>query len=56
MTDTKRGRPPLDADDRTVQVTLRLPSKQHTDLRDQAQREAVTVQEIIRRTLRDRLE
>jgi hypothetical protein len=45
------GRPPLDATDRSVQLCVTLPSKQYDDYARQAQREDVSVPEIIRRAL-----
>jgi hypothetical protein len=56
MTDPKRprGRPPLDTNDRTVPVSIGLPSKQYADLCREAQHDATTVPELIRRALRDR--
>jgi len=47
------GRPPLDDDDPSVDVHLRLPSKQYDDTFARAQRERVTVPERIRRDIRD---
>ena len=48
------GRPPLDDDDESVPVSLKLPSKQYDDLWRQAQAQEVSVPEVIRRTLADR--
>jgi hypothetical protein len=50
----KRGRPPLAADDASVTITLRVPSKQYARVVAQAQRERLTVSELIRRSLRVR--
>jgi hypothetical protein len=46
------GRPPLDDNDPSTQVGVRMPSKQFDDLYRRAQRERVSVAEIIRRELR----
>jgi hypothetical protein len=53
MTEQKRGRPPLDPNDRSVAVHFGLPAKEYDALCQKARREAVTVPELIRRTLRD---
>jgi len=45
------GRPPLDPDDPSVHVGVKLPSKQYDDLARRALREDVSVPEIIRRDL-----
>jgi hypothetical protein len=52
--DPKRGRPPVDADDRTVLVKVRLPPRQYDELYAQARRDDVTIPELIRRTLRQK--
>jgi hypothetical protein len=46
-----QGRPPLDADDPSVDVHVRMPSKQYDDTFLRAQRDRVSVPEIIRRDL-----
>jgi hypothetical protein len=48
----KRGRPRLAPDDRLVPVSVRLPAKEYDALCAKAQREAVSVPEVIRRALR----
>ena len=48
----RTGRPPLDALDRTVPVSIALPAKQYDDLCKQAHREQVSLPEIIRRKIR----
>lgn len=54
MTTAKRGgRRPLDAHDVSVHVSVSLPSKQVDELRERAQRERVSVPEMIRRDLRE---
>jgi hypothetical protein len=50
------GRPPLDAEDPSVDVHLRLPAKQYDEAFERAQRERVTVPELIRRALQERKE
>lgn len=51
---TKRpGRPPVDPTDRSVLVTIRLPSRAYDRQYQRAQRERVTIAEAIRRTLKD---
>lgn len=45
------GRRPLDENDPSVDVHLRLPSKQYDAVYEQASRERVTVQEVIRRKI-----
>ena len=47
----KRGRPPLDQNDHTVNVNVCLPSKQYDKAFQIAQRERLSVPEIIRRAL-----
>lgn len=52
MSEPRRtGRPPLDAEDDSVQVCLTLPARQYDALYDQAQQDRVSVPEVIRRTL-----
>lgn len=53
MKRTHPGRPPLDDDDPSVDVHLRLPSKQYDDAYDRATRERMTVPERIRQDMRD---
>jgi hypothetical protein len=48
----RRGRKPLDPTDPSVFVGVSLPSKQYAELLDRAEREQVSVPEIIRRDLR----
>lgn len=48
----KRGRPPLDPSDRRAQVTVYLPSRELDTLCRKAQREDVSVSEVIRRKIR----
>jgi hypothetical protein len=45
------GRPPLDDDDASVKVCLTLPGRQYDDMYERAQRERVSVPEVIRRSL-----
>ena len=47
------GRPPLDPHDPSVPVTVSLPSKQLKAAQQQADQERVSVQDWIRRVLRD---
>jgi len=47
-----RGRPPLDDDDESVGVFVSLPSREYDAVCEQAQRERVTVPEVLRRSLR----
>ncbi|MEP7304203.1 MAG: hypothetical protein ABJA98_01670 [Acidobacteriota bacterium] len=47
------GRPPLDDDDPSVDVHLRMPSKQYDDAYKRAGRERVSVPEQIRKDMRD---
>ena len=51
MKRTHPGRPPLDDDDPSVSVSISLPSKQFDTYCKRAQREDVSVPEIIRRDL-----
>lgn len=53
MKRTHPGRPPLDDADPSVDVHLRMPSKQYDDAYDRARRERVTVPERIRQDMRD---
>lgn len=48
----RRGRPLLDATDRTVTITVAMPSRQLDYLYQQAQSQRVNVPEVIRRTIR----
>jgi len=48
----ERGRPPLDADDPSVPVSVSLPSKQLAACEQSAKHDRLTVQEWIRRVLR----
>jgi hypothetical protein len=45
------GRPPLDDEDPSVHVGVRMPLKQYDDLAQRAIRERVSVPELIRRDL-----
>jgi hypothetical protein len=48
----KPGRPPLDDRDPSVNVSIKMPSRQYDALFEQAQRERVSLPEVIRRRLR----
>jgi hypothetical protein len=48
-----RGRPPLDVEDPSVDIHLRLPSKQYDQIYRSAQDARVTVPEWIRRRVAD---
>jgi hypothetical protein len=48
-----RGRPPLDEDDPSVPVHVKLPSKVFDAMRLRAQQNRITVQEEIRRAMRN---
>lgn len=45
------GRPPLNQDDATVRVSLKMPSRQYADVCLKAQQHRVSVAEFIRRAL-----
>jgi len=47
------GRPPLAANDRSVPVTFSLPSKQLAAVSEHAKQDRVTVQDWLRRVVRD---
>ncbi len=49
---SRGGRPPLDRDDRSVNVHFRLPAKEYDALYAQASRERVSIGDVIRRRLR----
>jgi hypothetical protein len=51
MNERRRGRPPLDDADRSVPVHVKMPSRQYDDLYERAQRDRVSVPEVIRRAL-----
>jgi hypothetical protein len=51
MKRTHPGRPPLDDEDPSVSVSISIPSKQFREFCKRAQREDVSVPEIIRRDL-----
>lgn len=53
MSDDRRrpGRPPLKDDDQSVGVHVRLPGEQYDRVFEQAQRDRVSVPEVIRRSL-----
>jgi len=51
----KRGRPPVDPDDPSIPVHVKLPATQYDDLYQKAQRERVTVPELIRRAVTSEL-
>jgi hypothetical protein len=46
------GRPPLDPDDPSVPVHVKLPSKQYDLLYERARQERTTIPELVRRALR----
>jgi len=48
-----RGHPPLDDDDESVAVSVKMPSKQFDDAYDRAKRARVTIPEQIRRDMRE---
>jgi len=48
----KPGRPPLDPNDPSVEVCVALPAKRYDDLYTRARLERVSIQELIRRSLR----
>lgn len=50
---TRPGRPPLDPDDPSVQVSLRLPSKQFDATQKRADEARMTIAEWIRKMLAD---
>jgi hypothetical protein len=52
VADVKKGRPPLDRTDASVQVTLKMPSRQYDDAYQRASAARVSVPEILRRDLR----
>lgn len=54
MKRTHPGRPPLDDDDPSEKLCLRLPSKQFDALDREAKIARVSAQDIIRRALRER--
>lgn len=55
MSELRRpGRPPLDDDDETVRVGVSLPARQFDEYCRRAQREDVSVPEIIRRELQEK--
>lgn len=56
MADPKRGRPPLDTNDRTVPVSLGIPKKQFERLCTEARRDSVSVPEYIRRAIKSKIE
>ena len=47
------GRPPIDDDDPSVPVNVKMPSKQYDEAFERAQRDRISVPEVIRRALRD---
>lgn len=49
----KPGRPPLDPTDRSVSVSLRLPTRAFDQLCHRAAQERVSVPELLRRALRN---
>jgi hypothetical protein len=51
MKRTTPGRPPLDDDDASVPVCVSLPGRQYDAMYTRAQRDGVTVPEVIRRDL-----
>jgi hypothetical protein len=48
----KIGRPPLHPDDRSLQISLRVPSKQFDHLCQRAREARCSLAEIVRRSLR----
>jgi hypothetical protein len=53
MSEPRRtGRPPLDDHDPSVNVSIKIPSRQYDALFEQAQRERVSLPEMIRRRIR----
>jgi len=53
--DPKRGRPRIDAPNRTVPVSVRVPSRQYEQVCQQARRGAVSVSVVIRQALQKRI-
>jgi hypothetical protein len=51
MKRTTPGRPPLDEDDESVPVCVSLPGRQYDAMYTRAERDGVTVPEVIRRDL-----
>jgi hypothetical protein len=49
----RQGRPPLDKEDPSVSVNVRVPGKLYDRMYERAQRERVTIPELIRRNLRE---
>ncbi|MGH9309054.1 MAG: hypothetical protein ACRD1U_06760 [Vicinamibacterales bacterium] len=47
----RRGRPPLDANDPSVPVQVRMPGREYDSVYERARRERVSVPEICRRAL-----
>jgi hypothetical protein len=47
----RRGRPPLDRDDPSVSISVRVPSKQYDALCARAGQKGLTLPEMIRRAL-----
>jgi hypothetical protein len=50
---SKPGRPPLDAHDRSIELSVSMPSKQLATVSDRAKQDRMTVQDWIRRAVRD---
>jgi hypothetical protein len=48
-----RGRPPLDPSARSVAIQLRVPARDYDVLYGRAQREGVSIPEVVRRDLTD---
>jgi hypothetical protein len=52
MSEPRRpGRPPLDGKGRSVPVCIKMPARQYDDLYERAQRDRVSIPEMIRRKL-----
>jgi hypothetical protein len=51
MSERKPGRPPLNEDNPSVSVCVKLPSHQYDDIYEKAQRARISVPEVIRRRL-----
>jgi hypothetical protein len=49
----RTGRPRVDADDESINVHLQLPARQYDRLYQQAERDQISIPELIRRKLHD---
>lgn len=57
MSDSKRpGRPPLDANDHTTSVSLKVPTKLYEQVCQLADRQRIATPEVIRRAIRREVE